>query len=91
MAEYAEMDAAHQLRTTKQLLGRPGERFLLLGMLSHSKEGKLCLEDEDGPVELDFSQLVSTPKVSLSLLSNNSLICRINLQRDCSLKAALHS
>lgn len=47
-----------KLRSTKQLLGRAGERFLLFGMLSHSKEGKLCLEDEDGPVELDFSQLV---------------------------------
>ncbi|KAI0702873.1 epsilon DNA polymerase [Cytidiella melzeri] len=45
------------LRSTKQLLGRAGERFLLFGMLSHSKEGKLCLEDEDGPVVLDFSQL----------------------------------
>ena len=29
-------------------------------MLTHSKEGKLCLEDEDGAVELDFSQLVRT-------------------------------
>ncbi|OCH92936.1 hypothetical protein OBBRIDRAFT_802282 [Obba rivulosa] len=46
------------LRSTKQLLGRPGERFLLLGMLTYSKEGKLCLEDQDGSVELDFSQLV---------------------------------
>ncbi|PCH41097.1 DNA polymerase epsilon subunit B [Wolfiporia cocos MD-104 SS10] len=45
------------LRSTKQLLGRAGERFLLFGMLSHSKEGKLCLEDQDGSVELDFSQL----------------------------------
>ncbi|CAL1700805.1 unnamed protein product [Somion occarium] len=45
------------LRSTKQLLGRAGERFLLFGMLAHSKEGKLCLEDEDGRVELDFSQL----------------------------------
>lgn len=27
-------------------------------MLIHSKEGKLCLEDLDGTVELDFSQLV---------------------------------
>ncbi|PIL37097.1 hypothetical protein GSI_00789 [Ganoderma sinense ZZ0214-1] len=26
-------------------------------MLMHSKEGKLCLEDQDGIVELDFSQL----------------------------------
>ncbi|KAH9844250.1 epsilon DNA polymerase [Rhodofomes roseus] len=45
------------LRSTKQLLGRAGERFLLFGMLSHNKEGKLCLEDQDGAVELDFSQL----------------------------------
>ncbi|KAI0832362.1 epsilon DNA polymerase [Trametes gibbosa] len=45
------------LRSTKQLLGRAGDRFLLFGMLTHSKEGKLCLEDQDGLVELDFSQL----------------------------------
>lgn len=45
------------LRSTKQLLGRAGERFLLFGMLAHNKEGKLCLEDQDGFVELDFSQL----------------------------------
>jgi hypothetical protein len=31
---------------------------LLFGMLIHSKEWKLCLEDLDGTVELDFSQLV---------------------------------
>ena len=47
-----------QLKSTKQLLGRAGERFLLFGMLIHSKEGKLCLEDLEGVVELDFSQLV---------------------------------
>ncbi|KII95089.1 hypothetical protein PLICRDRAFT_33919 [Plicaturopsis crispa FD-325 SS-3] len=45
------------LKSTKQLLGRAGERFLLLGMLAHSKEGKLCVEDSDGSVELDFSKL----------------------------------
>ncbi|KAG6821618.1 hypothetical protein H0H93_000127 [Arthromyces matolae] len=45
------------LKSTKQLLGRAGERFLLLGMLTHNKEGKLCIEDSDGTVELDFSQL----------------------------------
>ncbi|KAJ6628723.1 DNA polymerase alpha/epsilon subunit B-domain-containing protein [Mycena sp. CBHHK59/15] len=45
------------LKSTKQLLGRAGERFLLLGMLAHSKEGKLCIEDADGSVELDFSKL----------------------------------
>ncbi|EAU84870.2 epsilon DNA polymerase [Coprinopsis cinerea okayama7 len=45
------------LRSTKQLLGRAGERFLLLGLLAHNKEGKVCLEDSDGRVELDFSRL----------------------------------
>ncbi|KAM5540454.1 hypothetical protein V8D89_005912 [Ganoderma adspersum] len=45
------------LRSTKQLLGRAGDRFLLFGMLMHSKEGKLCLEDQDGFIELNFSQL----------------------------------
>ncbi|KAI0773465.1 epsilon DNA polymerase [Irpex lacteus] len=52
------------LRSSKQLLGRANERFLLFGMLSHNKEGKLCLEDEDGMVELDFSQL-DTPSEGL--------------------------
>lgn len=47
------------LKSTKQLLGRAGERFLLLGMLAHNKEGKLCVEDCDGSVELDLSKLVS--------------------------------
>lgn len=47
------------LKSTKQLLGRVGERFLLLGMLAHNKEGKLCVEDADGSVELDLSKLVS--------------------------------
>ncbi|KAJ7228567.1 DNA polymerase alpha/epsilon subunit B-domain-containing protein [Mycena pura] len=45
------------LKSTKQLLGRAGDRFLLLGMLAHSKEGRLCIEDADGSVELDFSKL----------------------------------
>ncbi|KIY49307.1 DNA polymerase epsilon, subunit B [Fistulina hepatica ATCC 64428] len=45
------------LRSTKQLLGRAGERFLLLGMLAHDKEGNVCLEDADGSVRLDFSTM----------------------------------
>lgn len=55
-----------QLKSTKQLLGRAGERFLLFGMLVHSKEGKLCLEDLDGVVELDFSQLVGSIGLTLA-------------------------
>ncbi|KAF9534221.1 epsilon DNA polymerase [Crepidotus variabilis] len=45
------------LKSTKQLLGRFGERFLLLGMLAYNKEGKLCLEDADGSVVLEFATL----------------------------------
>jgi hypothetical protein len=79
-----------KLRSTKQLLGRAGERFLLFGMLSHSKEGKLCLEDEDGPVELDFSHLVSQLTfLCLSCLLIKSLIVRTNQARVSSQKVAL--
>ncbi|KAF5390524.1 hypothetical protein D9757_002702 [Collybiopsis confluens] len=52
-----DRDRLVTLRSTKQLLGRVGERFLLLGMLVRSKEGKICLEDGDGSVDLDFSRL----------------------------------
>lgn len=45
------------LKSSKQLLGRAGERFLLLGMLVHNNEGTLCLEDADGSVALDVSKL----------------------------------
>ncbi|KAM6495797.1 DNA polymerase alpha/epsilon subunit B domain containing protein [Amanita muscaria] len=45
------------LKSTKHMLGRPGERFLLMGMLTYNKEGKLCLEDGDGIVRLDISKL----------------------------------
>lgn len=45
------------LKSTKQLLGRPGHKFLLLGMLTHNKEGRMCLEDADGSVVLDYSTL----------------------------------
>ena len=55
------MLTSSQLKSTKQLLGRAGERFLLLGMLAHNKEGKLVLEDADGSVELDFTHLVRGP------------------------------
>lgn len=41
-------------------------------MLSHSKEGKLCLEDDDGRVELDFSQLVRT--TLCALFSHSTLL-----------------
>ncbi|KAJ7581093.1 DNA polymerase alpha/epsilon subunit B-domain-containing protein [Mycena floridula] len=52
-----DRDRLVTLKSTKQLLGRAGQRFLLLGMLAHSKEGKICIEDAEGRVELDFSKL----------------------------------
>ncbi|KAI0058985.1 DNA polymerase epsilon, subunit B [Artomyces pyxidatus] len=52
------------LKSTKHLLGRADARFLLFGMLAHSKEGKLCLEDQDGIVELDVTEL-DTPSEGL--------------------------
>jgi DNA polymerase epsilon subunit 2 len=55
------------LKSTKQLLGRPGHRFLLLGMLTHNKEGKMCLEDADGGVVLDYSTLVCISFVTITL------------------------
>ncbi|KEP55739.1 DNA polymerase epsilon subunit B [Rhizoctonia solani 123E] len=43
-----------KLTTTKNLLGRAGDAFMLFGMLAHSPDGKLVLEDLEGRVELDI-------------------------------------
>ncbi|KAG9015440.1 DNA-directed DNA polymerase epsilon, subunit B [Tulasnella sp. JGI-2019a] len=45
-----------KLTSTKNLLGRTGERFLLFGMLTHAQDGRLCLEDPEGKVILDISE-----------------------------------
>lgn len=76
------------LKSTKQLLGRPDQRFLLLGMLTHNKEGKMCLEDADGSVVLDYSTLVSD-----ALLYDRELEFegdRTNLAKDFIQKVVLH-
>ena len=44
-------------------MGHAGRDFLLFGMLFHSNEGKLCLEDVDGKVELDLATLVSPGQI----------------------------
>lgn len=49
-----DRDSYLKLTTTKNLLGRAGEAFMLFGMLAHSPDGKLCLEDLEGRVELDI-------------------------------------
>ncbi|KAG8902425.1 DNA-directed DNA polymerase epsilon, subunit B [Tulasnella sp. 403] len=45
-----------KLTSTKNLLGRTGQRFLLFGMLTHAPDGRLCLEDLEGRVVLDISE-----------------------------------
>ncbi|KAG9044272.1 DNA-directed DNA polymerase epsilon, subunit B [Tulasnella sp. UAMH 9824] len=50
-----DRDSYLKLTTTKNLLGRNGERFLLFGMLTHAPDGRLCLEDLEGRVVLDIS------------------------------------
>ena len=51
-------------------------------MLVHSKEGKLCLEDLDGVVELDFSQLVGSSKFALASKQRRKLIFFFTRQQD---------
>jgi hypothetical protein len=48
-----------KLTSTRNLLGRSGQLFLLFGMLSRDPQGKLCLEDGDGRVVLDMEDAVS--------------------------------
>ncbi|KAG8960600.1 DNA-directed DNA polymerase epsilon, subunit B [Tulasnella sp. 419] len=45
-----------KLTSTKNLLGRAGQRFLLFGMLAHAQDGRLCLEDLEGRVVLDITE-----------------------------------
>ena len=47
-----------KLTSTRNLLGRAGQLFLLFGMLSRNPEGKLCLEDGEGRVPLDMEDAV---------------------------------
>ncbi|KDN48053.1 hypothetical protein RSAG8_03069, partial [Rhizoctonia solani AG-8 WAC10335] len=49
-----DRDSYLKLTTTKNLLGRAGQAFMLFGMLAHSPDGKLVLEDLEGRVELDI-------------------------------------
>lgn len=44
----------------KNLLGRDGKNFLLLGLLVKSNTGNWALEDPSGSVELDISQAIPT-------------------------------
>lgn len=51
-------DTWMKLTSTSNLLGRPNGRFLLFGILTSTPDGRWCLEDEDGRVELDLTDAV---------------------------------
>lgn len=44
----------------KNLIGRDGKNFLLLGLLRMNAKGQWCLEDPSGTVEIDISQTLPT-------------------------------
>lgn len=44
----------------KNLLGRDGQNFLLLGLLKRNSKGLWALEDPSGEVEIDISQAIPT-------------------------------
>lgn len=54
----ASADSWMKLTATSNLLGRPNGRFLLFGLLTTTSDGRLCLEDEEGRVELDMTSAV---------------------------------
>lgn len=47
-----------KLTSTRNLLGRVNQLFLLFGMLSRDPQGRLCLEDGEGRVLLDMEDAV---------------------------------
>ncbi|EPQ28615.1 uncharacterized protein PFL1_03918 [Pseudozyma flocculosa PF-1] len=53
-----QRDSFMKLTSTKNLLGRQGQRFLLFGMLSTSHDGRYVLEDADGSVGLDLQDAI---------------------------------
>ena len=55
----AERAAYMKLTSTKNLLGRQGQRFLIFGRLGTSEDGRYVLEDADGVVGLDLEDAVS--------------------------------
>ncbi|WFD32012.1 DNA-directed DNA polymerase [Malassezia sp. CBS 17886] len=58
-ASLAERQSFMKLTTTKNLLGRQGERCLLFGRLSTMPDGQYALEDTEGIVAMDLSRAVA--------------------------------
>ncbi|EDO18368.1 hypothetical protein Kpol_1013p40 [Vanderwaltozyma polyspora DSM 70294] len=51
------------LTLIKNLLGRNGKNFLLLGLIKKNSKGKWALEDTSGVVEIDLTQAIPTSGV----------------------------
>ncbi|KAG4305681.1 hypothetical protein PORY_000591 [Pneumocystis oryctolagi] len=49
----------HKVTSVKNLLGRIGKEFMLLGMISYGPEGKLWLEDTDDRIMLETDQAIN--------------------------------
>ncbi|KAG4303454.1 hypothetical protein PCK1_000418 [Pneumocystis canis] len=49
----------HKVTPIKNLLGRVGKEFMLLGMISYGPDGKLWLEDTDDRIMLETSQAIN--------------------------------
>ncbi|QLQ78631.1 hypothetical protein HG537_0A08790 [Torulaspora globosa] len=56
----ASISAAMSITQIKNLLGRDGQNFLLLGLLSRNSKGNWCMEDLSGTIEIDISQTLPT-------------------------------
>lgn len=56
----ASISAAMSITPIKNLLGRDGQNFLLLGLLSRNPKGNWCMEDPSGSIEIDISQALPT-------------------------------
>ncbi|QLL33719.1 hypothetical protein HG536_0F00430 [Torulaspora globosa] len=56
----ASVSAAMSITQIKNLLGRDGQNFLLLGLLSRNSKGHWCMEDPSGCIEIDISQTLPT-------------------------------
>ncbi|ODQ78431.1 hypothetical protein BABINDRAFT_162658 [Babjeviella inositovora NRRL Y-12698] len=52
----AGIKASHTISSIKNLLGRHGQRFLLMGLLTRNANGNWSLQDHSDAIELDISQ-----------------------------------
>ncbi|CCF56339.1 hypothetical protein KAFR_0B00390 [Kazachstania africana CBS 2517] len=58
--ESNSMSSYMSITQIKNLLGRDGKNFLLLGLLRKNNRGSWALEDPSGTIEIDISQTIPT-------------------------------